>query len=39
MFFFYKLFTLIIHPFLKIFLKIKVIKKKEDKSRFIEKLG
>ena len=39
MFFFYKLLTLIIHPFLKIFLKIRVIKKKEDKLRFTEKLG
>ena len=39
MFFFYKLLTLLIHPFLKIFLKIRILKKKEDKIRYIEKLG
>lgn len=39
MFFFYKLLTLLIHPFLKIFLKTRILKKKEDKIRYIEKLG
>ena len=38
-FFLYKLNKLIKNSFLKIFLKIRVIKKKEDKLRFIEKLG
>ena len=39
MFFFYKLLFLILHPFLIIFLKIRVFKKKEDAIRYKEKLG
>ena len=39
MFFFYKFLSLIIYPFLNIFLRIRILTKKEDKIRFKEKLG
>ena len=39
MLFFYNLIFLILHPFLNIFLKIRVVKNKEDKNRYLEKLS
>ena len=39
MLFFYNLIFLILHPFLNIFLKIRVAKNKEDKNRYLEKLS
>ena len=39
MFFFYNLVFYLLHPFLIIFLKFRVIKNKEDKNRYLEKLG
>jgi len=39
MFFLYKIFFLFLHPFLYFLLKTRVLKKKEDKLRYKEKLG
>ena len=39
MFLLYNLVFYLLHPFLKIFLKYRVIKKKEDNERYLEKLG
>ena len=39
MLFFYNLIFLTLHPFLKIFLKIRVLNNKEDKNRYLEKLS
>lgn len=39
MFFFYNLLFYLLHPFIIIFLKLRVVKNKEDKIRYLEKLG